>query len=56
MFGLFKKKSRREKLQKQYENLMEESFKLSKINRKAADTKYAEADVVLRELNDLNFD
>lgn len=53
MFGLFKKKSRREKLQKQYENLMEESFKLSKVNRKAADNKYAEADSILTELNQL---
>lgn len=43
MFGIFKKKSQLEKLQDQHSKLMEESFKLSKSDRKASDAKQAEA-------------
>ena len=51
MFGLFKKKSKKEQLQEKYQKLMEESFKLSKIDRKAADAKYAEAEGLLKEID-----
>jgi len=48
--GLFSKKSPKEKLQKKYEKLMKEAFELSKIDRQASDTKYAEADAVIKEI------
>lgn len=51
MFNLFKKKSRIEVLQKEYERLMKESYKLSTINRKASDQKMAEANRLLEEMD-----
>ena len=54
MFKLFKKKSEREILQNKYAKLMEESFKLSKIDRKLADTKVFEAELVMKRLEELN--
>ena len=51
--GLFSKKSPKEKLQKKYEKLMKEAFDLSKVDRQASDTKYAEADAVLKEMDAL---
>ena len=48
MFGLFKKKTQIEKLQETYESLIDESYKLSRINRKESDQKYAEADSILK--------
>lgn len=51
--GLFSRKSPKEKLQKKYEKLMKEAFDLSKSDRKASDTKYAEADAVLKEIDAL---
>ncbi|WP_157358420.1 Lacal_2735 family protein [Winogradskyella sp. J14-2] len=53
MFGLFKKNSEKEKLQKQYEKLMAEWHKLSTTNRAASDNKYAEAQKVLEKLEAL---
>ena len=50
MFGLFKRKSKKEKLQKKYASLLKEAFELSKINRSQSDKKYAEADEVLKEM------
>lgn len=50
MFGLFKKKSEKEKLEDQYEKLLAEAHKLSTINRTASDAKAAEADAVLKQL------
>lgn len=47
MFGLFKKKTEKEKLQEQYKKLMDESFKLSKIDRTASDQKYSEAQEIM---------
>ena len=52
MFNLFKK-DRLKQLTKQYDQLMEESFRLSKTNRKLADQKYAEADVIMQKMVDL---
>ena len=43
MFGLFKKKSEKEILLKEYAKLMEEAFTLSRTNRTASDAKTAEA-------------
>ena len=50
MFGLFKKKSQLELLQAKYENLMKESFILSKSNRYAADQKIVEAEEILKRI------
>ena len=46
MFGLFKKTTEAEKLQKQYEKLLKESYDLSKSNRSASDAKLAEAEAI----------
>ena len=53
MFGLFKKKSEKEKLQEKYESLMKDSFDLSKSNRSLADQKYAEAMEIQKLLEEL---
>lgn len=50
MFGLFKKKSEVEKLQEKYKKLMEDAYKLQSINRTDSDTKYKEADDILKEI------
>ena len=54
MFGLFKKKTTEEKLNKKYDKLMEEGYKLSTINRKASDEKYAEANKIMEELEKIS--
>jgi len=53
MFGLFKKKTEKEKLQENYNKLMKEAFELSKINRTASDNKYAQADAVQKKMDSL---
>ena len=50
MFGLFKKTSELEKLQKKYEKLMADWHKLSTTNRAESDKKYAEAQKVLEQI------
>ncbi|WP_435262609.1 Lacal_2735 family protein [Tenacibaculum sp. nBUS_03] len=54
MFGIFKKKSQKEKLQVKYEKLMKEAHTLSTINRKMSDQKTFEAEEVMKELEKLN--
>jgi hypothetical protein len=53
MFGLFKKKTNAEILNDTYKKLLEEAFKLSTTNRKESDSKYAEADAILKEIEQL---
>jgi hypothetical protein len=53
MFGLFKKKSEKEKLQSAYAKLLSEAHQLSHTNRKAADSKLAEAEEVLKKVETL---
>ena len=53
MFNLFKKKSPVESLEAKYKKVMEEAFKLSKINRTASDAKYAEADEIQQAIQQL---
>ena len=53
MFGLFKKKSEMELLQKKYKKLQEEAYKLSTVNRTASDKKQAEAEEVLDQIKKL---
>ncbi|TNF25209.1 MAG: Lacal_2735 family protein [Bacteroidetes bacterium] len=51
MFGFFKRKTEREKLLEAYNRLMEEAYHLSKVNRAASDSKYAEADAIQKKLD-----
>ena len=53
MFGLFKKKTALEKLELKYKRLLDESFKLSTIDRKKSDLKRAEAEAVIEEIEAL---
>ncbi len=50
MFGLFKKKSEVDILQKKYKKLLAEWHQLSNTNRAASDQKYAEAQKVLAQI------
>ncbi|SHJ39580.1 Lacal_2735 family protein [Aquimarina spongiae] len=50
MFGLFKKKSEIDVLQKKYEKLMSQWHELSSINRAESDKKYAEAEEILKKI------
>ena len=54
MFGLFKKKTQKEKLQKKYEGLLKEVYELSKTNRKESDKKAYEADLIAKKIEGLN--
>ncbi len=53
MFGLFKKKSEREKLQEQYDKLLKEAYLLSSTNRKMSDQKTFEADAIMTQIEKL---
>ncbi|QFZ53641.1 Lacal_2735 family protein [Oceanihabitans sp. IOP_32] len=53
MFGLFKRPSEAEKLQKKYEKLMKEWHALSTVNRAESDKKYAEAEVIAKQIENL---
>ncbi|MGB2686184.1 MAG: Lacal_2735 family protein [Olleya sp.] len=54
MFGIFKKKSEKEKLQDKYETLLKEAHTLSTTNRKLSDQKTFEAEEVMKQLEKLN--
>jgi len=54
MFGLFKKKSEKEKLRILYEKLLKESYTLSTTNRKLSDQKAFEADEVMKQFEKLS--
>ncbi|UZO80308.1 Lacal_2735 family protein [Aquimarina sp. ERC-38] len=53
MLGLFKKRSEKEILEKKYQKLMKESYELSHRNRKASDTKLAEAEALMNQIEQL---
>lgn len=53
MFGLFKKKSQKEKLQDKYAKLMAEAHQLSTTNRSLSDEKVAEAEEVMKQIDAL---
>ncbi|WP_277345471.1 Lacal_2735 family protein [Maribellus sediminis] len=52
MFG-FLKKDPMKALIRQHDKLMEEAFRLSRINRRMADQKYAEAELVQQKMDAL---
>lgn len=51
MFGLFKKPSKEEQLQKEYRKLLEESHRLSTRDRKKSDDMAYQANEVLKKLD-----
>ncbi len=50
---MFWNKSPKKKLEEKYKKLMNEAFELSKTDRSQSDKKYAEADLVSKELEKL---
>jgi hypothetical protein len=54
MFGLFKKKSKIEKLDLKYKKLLAEAHKLSTTNRRQSDSKIADANEILKQIELLN--
>jgi hypothetical protein len=50
MFGLFKKKSEMEQLEDKYQKLIKEAYTLSTSNRRSSDSKTAEANEVLKQI------
>lgn len=54
MFSLFKKKSKAEVLQKQYLQILKEAQRLSLVDRMASYEKEAEADLLLKEIENLD--
>ncbi|WP_139352675.1 Lacal_2735 family protein [Algoriphagus sp. A40] len=53
MFGLFKKKSEKEKLQEAYEKILSQAFKISHSNRTASDRMLAEAEEIAKKIEEL---
>jgi len=53
MFGFFKKKTEKQKLEERYAKLTEEAYKLSHTDRTASDRKTAEAHEVLQKIEAL---
>jgi hypothetical protein len=54
MFRIFKRNSKREKLEKKIKKLLKEWHELSSINRAASDKKYAEAQEIAAYLSKIN--
>ena len=54
MFGLFKKKTEKEKLQEKYAKLLKESHALSTTNRKLSDEKVFEAEEIMKKIEQLD--
>ena len=50
MFGLFKKKSEKEKLMAQYKDLKKKAFDQSKVNRRESDKLEYEAQEILNKI------
>lgn len=53
MFSFFRKKSELDRLNEQYTQLLEESFKLSTTDRRASDLKRAEAEALVPRIEEL---
>jgi predicted ATP-dependent protease len=51
MFGLFKKKTEKEKLQETYAKMMADAHRLSHTNRTAADKLMAEAEEIAKKID-----
>ena len=53
MFGLFKKKSEKDKLYEKYQKLTKEAHSLSTTNRKLSDQKVYEAEEIMKKFERL---
>lgn len=53
MFGWFKKKSERERLEEQYNKLTQEAYELSHTDREASTRKSGEAEEIMKKLEAL---
>jgi hypothetical protein len=53
MFGLFKKRTKKEKLLEEYANLLREAHAFSTSNRKVSDQKTFEAEEVMKQIDQL---
>jgi len=53
MFGLFKKNSPIDALEKKYKKLLEDAYNLSKVSRVESDKKQAEAQEILEQIESL---
>ena len=53
MFGLFKRKSEKEKLEEMYLVIKEKAFRMSRTNRKEGDRLEAEANKILDKIDKL---
>ncbi|WP_157821941.1 Lacal_2735 family protein [Tenacibaculum sp. Bg11-29] len=53
MFGLFKKKSQKDKLYDEYQKLTKEAHSLSSTNRKLSDQKVYQAEEIMKQLEKL---
>lgn len=53
MFGLFGKTNPKAKLEKQYKKLLEDSYRLSTIDRAKSDKVRAEAEEVMKQIEEL---
>lgn len=53
MFGIFKKKSEKEKLQESYAKMLSDAHKLSHSNRTASDKMLAEAEEIAKKIESL---
>lgn len=54
MFGLFKRKSEREKLLEKYKKIKEQAFIMSKTNRKASDKLEKQAYDILHKIESID--
>ncbi|MBX2843099.1 MAG: Lacal_2735 family protein [Flammeovirgaceae bacterium] len=54
MFGIFKKKTEIDLLREKYRKLLDEAFKLSHSDRKASDLKTAEAEELMKKIEQLS--
>lgn len=53
MFGIFKKKSEKQRLEEAYKRLLDESYQLSHRDRKASDAKALEAEELRKRIDAL---
>ncbi|WP_157663370.1 Lacal_2735 family protein [Polaribacter sp. SA4-12] len=53
MFGLFKKKSKKDKLYEAYKKLTKDAHSLSSTNRKLSDQKVYEAEEIMKQIETL---
>jgi hypothetical protein len=51
--GIFRKKTEADRLRNKYKRLMEEAYRISRLDRKASDKKYAEADAIMQRIHEL---